>query len=63
MRVHSNPSTFSILHVNNFFQITISEFLGRSNESFQLDRLSSVKRLQGDPLLILCLRNFVLLVL
>ena len=40
--IPSNPSTFSIPHVNSFFQITINEFLGRFNENFiKLDRLSS----------------------
>ena len=33
-RLHSNPSTFSIPHVNNFFQITISEFFGSFNDNF-----------------------------
>ena len=32
--LHSNRSTFSIPHVNNFFQITISELFGRFNENF-----------------------------
>ena len=35
--LHSNPCTFCIPHVNNFFQITISEFLGRFNDNFHLD--------------------------
>ena len=40
-------STFSIPHVNNFFQSTISEFSGDSMTIFiKLDRLSSVKRLR-----------------
>ena len=43
--LHSNPSTFSIPHVNNFFQVTISEFFwGDSMTIFiKLDGLSSVK--------------------
>ena len=32
--LHSNPSTFSIPHVSNFFQITIGEFFGRFNDNF-----------------------------
>ena len=45
--LHSNLSTFSIPHVNNFFQITISKFSIDSMTIFiKLDRLSSVMRLQ-----------------
>ena len=32
--LHSNPSTFSIPHVNNFFQITISEFFWEIHDNF-----------------------------
>ena len=44
--LYSNPSTFSTHNINNFFQITISEFFKRFKKIFiKLDRLSS-KRLR-----------------
>ena len=32
--LHNNLSIFSVPHVNNFFQITISEFFRRFNDNF-----------------------------
>ena len=43
MRVYTAIRLPSLPHVNNFFQITISEFLGEILTIFiKLDRLSSV---------------------
>ena len=46
--LHSNPPTLSTHHINNFFQITLSELFRRDSRTIfiNLNRLSSVKRLQ-----------------